>query len=90
MYKGSVEEQGYLTVIRREKEAFERLIKEKGTMVIPENREGRTQDNELLARDAQKPSQVNKCRLVYYFIRFKKVRYIYLPSILFKIYRYPF
>ena len=27
MYKGSVEEQAYLTVIRREKEAFEKLIK---------------------------------------------------------------
>jgi len=58
MYKGSVEEQAYLTVIRREKEAFEKLIREKGSMVIPEDREGRSYDNDLLSRDAQKPSQV--------------------------------
>ena len=29
MYKGSVEEQRYLTTLRREKEAFEYLIREK-------------------------------------------------------------
>jgi len=58
MYKGSVEEQAYLTVIRREKEAFEKLIKDKSTMVIPEDREGKTIDNDQLSRDPQKPSQI--------------------------------
>lgn len=36
--RGSVEEQGYLTTLKREKKAFESLIKEKGSMVIPEDR----------------------------------------------------
>ncbi|CAG8539747.1 12641_t:CDS:10 [Ambispora leptoticha] len=35
MYENSVEEQRYLTSIRKEKEAFERLIREKSTMALP-------------------------------------------------------
>ncbi|CAG8438592.1 3356_t:CDS:10 [Funneliformis mosseae] len=35
MYENSIEEQKYLSVIRREKEAFEKLIKEKSIMAIP-------------------------------------------------------
>ncbi|KAL8600798.1 hypothetical protein ACOMHN_055993 [Nucella lapillus] len=45
LYTGSVEEQRYLTTLRREKEAFEFLIREKATMVIPEERDGRTEDD---------------------------------------------
>jgi len=56
MYKGSVEEQAYLTTIKREKEAFEKLIAEKSKMVVPEDREGKTGDNEVLSRDAKKAS----------------------------------
>ena len=41
-FRGSVEEQAYLTTLRREKKAFESLIKEKATMVVPEDREART------------------------------------------------
>ena len=37
MYSNSVEEQAYLTSLRREKEAFEFLIKEKGSLVLPES-----------------------------------------------------
>ena len=37
MYSNSVEEQAYLTSLRREKEAFEFLIKEKSTLVLPES-----------------------------------------------------
>ena len=36
MYSKSVEEQAYLTSLRREKEAFEFLIKEKGSLVLPD------------------------------------------------------
>jgi DNA excision repair protein ERCC-4 len=36
IYSNSVEEQAYLTSLRREKEAFEFLIKEKGSLVLPE------------------------------------------------------
>ena len=36
-----MEEQAYLTTLRREKKAFESLIKEKATMVVPEDREAR-------------------------------------------------
>ncbi|XP_064626071.1 DNA repair endonuclease XPF-like [Lineus longissimus] len=52
MYTGSTEEQRYLTSLRKEKEAFEYLIKEKATMVIPEEREGKQEDDQSLARDA--------------------------------------
>ncbi|CAE1245383.1 ERCC4 [Acanthosepion pharaonis] len=44
-YKNSVEEQRYLTTLRKEKEAFEYLIKEKATMVIPEERDGKLEDD---------------------------------------------
>lgn len=56
IYGKSVEEQAYLSSLRQEKEAFEKLIKEKGTMVIPEDREGRTSTNPDLARGSQKAS----------------------------------
>uniref|UniRef100_A0A8D0BB36 DNA repair endonuclease XPF n=1 Tax=Salvator merianae TaxID=96440 RepID=A0A8D0BB36_SALMN len=52
VYGGSVEEQCYLTTLRKEKEAFEKLIREKASMVIPEEREGRDETNLNLARDA--------------------------------------
>ena len=42
MYDKSVEEQAYLTTLRKEKEAFEALIREKAVMVVPEYRDGKT------------------------------------------------
>ncbi|OAJ43057.1 hypothetical protein BDV3_001823 [Batrachochytrium dendrobatidis] len=41
VYDNSVEEQRYLTSIRREKEAFEKLINQKATMAIPIDQDGR-------------------------------------------------
>ncbi|XP_070617179.1 DNA repair endonuclease XPF isoform X2 [Erythrolamprus reginae] len=52
IYGGSTEEQRYLTTLRKEKEAFEKLIREKAVMVIPEEREGRDETNLDLARDS--------------------------------------
>ncbi|CAM4621703.1 unnamed protein product [Caretta caretta] len=52
IYGGSTEEQRYLTVLRKEKEAFEKLIREKASMVIPEEREGRDETNLDLVRDS--------------------------------------
>ncbi|NWI18717.1 XPF endonuclease, partial [Crypturellus soui] len=52
IYGGSTEEQRYLTALRKEKEAFEKLIREKAGMVIPEEREGRDETNLDLVRDA--------------------------------------
>ncbi|XP_019395684.1 PREDICTED: DNA repair endonuclease XPF [Crocodylus porosus] len=52
IYGGSTEEQRYLTTLRKEKEAFEKLIREKASMVIPEEREGRDDTNLDLIRDA--------------------------------------
>ena len=46
MYGNSTEEQAYLSSLRKEKDAFEKLIKEKTNMVIPEHREGRERDDE--------------------------------------------
>ncbi|KAF7243066.1 DNA repair endonuclease XPF [Varanus komodoensis] len=51
IYGGSAEEQRYLTTLRKEKEAFEKLIREKASMVIPEERDGRNQTNLDLVRD---------------------------------------
>ncbi|CAH2306930.1 DNA repair endonuclease XPF [Pelobates cultripes] len=50
IYGGSTEEQRYLTALRKEKEAFEQLIREKASMVIPEEREGRDDTNLDLQR----------------------------------------
>ncbi|KAJ3403968.1 hypothetical protein HDV05_007444, partial [Chytridiales sp. JEL 0842] len=41
VYDNSVEEQRYLSAIRKEKDAFERLIREKSTMAIPIDQDGR-------------------------------------------------
>ncbi|CAH0391346.1 unnamed protein product [Bemisia tabaci] len=51
MYASSVEEQAYLTTLRREKEAFEFLIKEKASMVIPADQDGKSGDCLELHRD---------------------------------------
>ncbi|XP_069503931.1 DNA repair endonuclease XPF isoform X2 [Ambystoma mexicanum] len=56
VYGGSTEEQRYLTALRKEKEAFEKLIREKASMVIPEEREGRDDTNLDLRRE---PSSAN-------------------------------
>ncbi|NXG53984.1 XPF endonuclease, partial [Psilopogon haemacephalus] len=53
IYGGSTEEQRYLTALRKEKEAFEKLIREKASMVIPEEGEGRGDTNLDLIRDAK-------------------------------------
>merc|ERR1712142_589746 len=58
LYRGSVEEQAYLTTLRREKKAFEGLIKTKSEMVIPEDREGKTGDNLYLSRGSEKASDI--------------------------------
>lgn len=62
IYTGSVEEQRFLTTLRKEKEAFESLIKSKGTMVIPEERDGKTEAAVQLDRDPSKPSDVLSSR----------------------------
>ncbi|XP_053550306.1 DNA repair endonuclease XPF [Bombina bombina] len=56
IYGGSTEEQRYLTALRKEKEAFEKLIREKASMVIPEEREGRDDTNLDLQRDVTRAS----------------------------------
>ncbi|CAH1775707.1 unnamed protein product [Owenia fusiformis] len=58
MYVGSTEEQRYLTTLRKEKEAFEYLIKEKSGMVIAENADGKLEtDPEENAESAEKSSR---------------------------------
>ncbi|KAL6435890.1 hypothetical protein ACFW04_005629 [Cataglyphis niger] len=49
IYGGSVEEQEYLTSLRREKEAFHSLINTKSTMVVPEDQDGKSEDCLALA-----------------------------------------
>ncbi|KAI9492695.1 hypothetical protein BDB00DRAFT_826788 [Zychaea mexicana] len=45
IYENSVEEQNYLSMIRKEKEAFERLIREKSIMAIPMPQRGTPQQD---------------------------------------------
>lgn len=45
MYTDSVEEQMYLAQLRREKDAFERLIKQKGNMAIPLTADGQPEED---------------------------------------------
>ncbi|KAJ9583016.1 hypothetical protein L9F63_022632, partial [Diploptera punctata] len=56
VYGGSVEEQAFLTALRREKEAFDFLIKEKATMVVPEDQDGKSEDCVQLSRDQSRPN----------------------------------
>ncbi|KAJ8664216.1 hypothetical protein QAD02_005253 [Eretmocerus hayati] len=42
IYGGSVEEQSYLTSLRREKDAFDKLVQAKTTMVIPAEQDGKS------------------------------------------------
>lgn len=49
-FENSYDMQRYLTSLRREKEAFESLIKEKGVMVIPTGRDGKTDGHPDLVR----------------------------------------
>lgn len=62
IYGGSTEEQKYLTELSREKKAFEHLIKEKATMVIPEEREGREDTNLDLARNLEPANATTNTR----------------------------
>ncbi|XP_066015093.1 DNA repair endonuclease XPF-like isoform X3 [Pocillopora verrucosa] len=52
----------YLTTLRKEKEAFEVLIKNKGTMVVPEEREGKTSAAMMLSRDPSKATDAVSTR----------------------------
>lgn len=49
-FENSCEMQQYLSSLRREKEAFENLIKEKASMVIPSGRDGKTDGHPDLMR----------------------------------------
>uniref|UniRef100_A0A4W3HSV6 DNA repair endonuclease XPF n=1 Tax=Callorhinchus milii TaxID=7868 RepID=A0A4W3HSV6_CALMI len=56
IYGGSSEEQRYLTTLRKEKMAFEHLIREKAVMVVPQEREGRDDSNQDLVRSVVPPT----------------------------------
>jgi DNA excision repair protein ERCC-4 len=56
-YENSVDIQRHLTALRREKEAFENLIKEKASMVIPKGRDGRTDGHPDLVRGSSKANE---------------------------------
>jgi len=57
LYGKSIEEQRYLLSVKKEKDAFESLVREKASMVIPEEREGRDEFNPLLNRDPTPANQ---------------------------------
>ncbi|CAG9863066.1 unnamed protein product [Phyllotreta striolata] len=55
LHADTVEEQSYLTTLRREKEAFEFLIETKSTMVIPADQDGKSDDCLTLQRNLSTP-----------------------------------
>nr|XP_003705895.2 PREDICTED: DNA repair endonuclease XPF [Megachile rotundata] len=59
IYGGSVEEQEYLTSLRREKEAFHLLINAKTKMVIPDDQDGKTEDCLSLAIQKDTDDETN-------------------------------
>ncbi|XP_066585729.1 DNA repair endonuclease XPF-like isoform X2 [Prorops nasuta] len=59
VYGGSVEEQEYLTSLRREKAAFHMLINTKTTMVVPEDQDGKSNDCLALAAEAGSSTEEN-------------------------------
>ncbi|XP_069012118.1 DNA repair endonuclease XPF [Embiotoca jacksoni] len=62
IYGGSTEEQKYLTALSKEKKAFEHLIREKATMVVPQEREGREDTNLDLARNLEPANATTNTR----------------------------
>ncbi|XP_029178024.1 LOW QUALITY PROTEIN: DNA repair endonuclease XPF [Nylanderia fulva] len=59
IYDGSVEEQEYLTSLRREKEAFHSLINTKKIMVVPEDQDGKSEDCLALTIQSDNTNQEN-------------------------------
>ena len=59
IYGGSVEEQDYLTSLRREKEAFHTLINTKTKMVIPDDQDGKSEDCLSLAIQTDTDAETN-------------------------------
>lgn len=59
IYGGSVEEQEYLTSLRREKEAFHSLINTKTTMIVPEDQDGKSEDCLTFAAQSDNVNQEN-------------------------------
>ncbi|XP_065070026.1 DNA repair endonuclease XPF-like isoform X2 [Rhopilema esculentum] len=62
IYSDSVEEQRYLTTLREEKEAFEMLIRQKAAMVVPEERDGKSDIASELLRDSSKAADAVSSR----------------------------
>uniref|UniRef100_A0A182W0P9 DNA repair endonuclease XPF n=1 Tax=Anopheles minimus TaxID=112268 RepID=A0A182W0P9_9DIPT len=56
IYSKTVEEQSYLTSLRREKQAFELLIETKRTMVVPEYQDGKSEDTIMMLQKKQEIS----------------------------------
>ncbi|KAJ8962983.1 hypothetical protein NQ317_013788 [Molorchus minor] len=57
LHADTVEEQSYLTTLRREKEAFEYLIETKSSMVVPEDQDGKTEQCAILQRGITSPQK---------------------------------
>lgn len=57
LHSDTVEEQSYLTTLRREKEAFEYLIETKSKMVIPADQDGKSEDCLALHRMISSPEK---------------------------------
>uniref|UniRef100_A0A8W7PUW3 DNA repair endonuclease XPF n=1 Tax=Anopheles coluzzii TaxID=1518534 RepID=A0A8W7PUW3_ANOCL len=56
IHSKTVEEQSYLTSLRREKQAFELLIETKRTMVVPEYQDGKSEDTIMMLQKKQEIS----------------------------------
>ncbi|XP_058451178.1 DNA repair endonuclease XPF isoform X2 [Malaya genurostris] len=56
IHSKTVEEQSYLTSLRREKQAFELLIETKRTMVVPEYQDGKSEESITMLQKKQEAS----------------------------------
>ncbi|XP_053670214.1 DNA repair endonuclease XPF [Anopheles nili] len=56
IHSKTVEEQSYLTSLRREKQAFELMIETKRTMVVPEYQDGKSEDTIVMLQKKQELS----------------------------------
>lgn len=66
IYDASAEEQRYLSTLRKEKDAFDMLAKEKASMIIPEERDGKSGDHPDLVRSSAliMPKSVNRNKII--------------------------
>lgn len=82
IYAGTVEEQSFLTSLRREKEAFEFLIETRSKMVIPEDQDGKSEscmnlqniNSQMLERSTRKGGREEEVKSQHIIVDMREFR----------------